>query len=147
MSEFKASLKKRIMVATVIFIGFLVVFVVLLWQQNNSSNRMAEFINGYQVGGVCGLALFAFLGIWRYSKALKDSDYLKKLYIYETDERNRLIYEKSGSLGMNIVMFGLVGVAIIAGFYNEVVTLTLIAVTLAVGSIRLALKLYYRGRY
>ncbi len=147
MNDFKQALKKRVIVAVTFFCGFLAVFLFLLWQKNNTADHVAEFINGYQVGGVCGLAVFALMGIVRYGRALRNNDYLKKLYIYETDERNRLIFEKAGSLGMNIVIFSLISAAIIAGFYNEIVALTLIVATIGVGIIRLTLKLYYGRRY
>ncbi|MDE6596874.1 MAG: hypothetical protein K2K44_12810, partial [Oscillospiraceae bacterium] len=57
--------------------------------EENSSN--------FRNGACAGIATLMALNVVRYSAALKDDEKLKKLYIAETDERTRLIYEKSNS--------------------------------------------------
>ena len=147
MKDFKENLKKRLVLASIVFFGLLVIFFIQIHQQNFGVNHDNEFVVGYQVGGILGLAVLALYNIVRYSYAIRSEAFLKKLHIAETDERNRFIFEKSGSLGMNIVMFSLVGVGIIAGYYSELVSLTLIGATIGVGLIRLTLKVYYKGKY
>jgi hypothetical protein len=79
--------------------------------------------------------------------ALRDQEKLKKLYIRETDERTRLVQQKSGSIGMNIACIGLVLAAAVAGIFNITVFVTLLAAGLFVCVIRGILKIYYFNKY
>jgi len=139
--------KKRLVVQQIcLAIGITLLIAVFIVSLNIESTPSAagHFIEGFQAGiTVTLVGLFVFL-IVRARVAIKDADKLRKLYISETDERTLLIRQKSGSAGMNIVMYGLIIGAFVAGNFNEVVCLTLLGACLFVGLVRGFFKLYYR---
>jgi len=126
-------------------IGLIAVFVFSLLHESAPS-AIGHFIAGFQAGlsiTLAGLFLFIF---YRIFVASRNSSKLRELYISETDERTLLIRQKSGSTGMNIVMYGLIMGAFIAGNFNDAVCLTLLGACLFVGLVRGFLKLYYRAK-
>lgn len=111
------------------------------------SERIQGFVEGFQVGiliALCGALIFLFV---RNIMAMRNSERLKKLYISETDERKLFIMQKSGSIGMNIAMYGLAVGTAVAGNINDIVFFTLLGACLFVTLIRGFFKLYYRNKY
>jgi hypothetical protein len=105
------------------------------------------FIDGFQTGFTLAFFFIVMFFMLRNLTALKDPDKMKKLYISETDERKLFILQKSGSDGMNVIIYGLsVGTAV-AGNFNDTVFFTLLAALFFVISVRGFLKLYYRVKY
>ena len=80
-------------------------------------------------------------------RTLRNHDLLNNLYIAETDERNNFIKQKTGSLAMNIVMFGLAIAAIIIGNSNPPVFFALLGSLLFVITVQVFLTVYYRHKY
>ena len=145
MEQFK---KKLIVQQCYLTIGLIGLIAVFLFSLNHESmpSAVGHFIGGFQTGISIALAgAFLFLS-YRTLAAIKNSDKLRKLYISETDERVLLIRQKSGSAGMNIVMYGLTIGAFIAGNFNDTVFFTLLGACLFVGLVRGFFKLYYRAK-
>lgn len=113
----------------------------------SASEFLHGFTEGFQVGII--IALFGFLTFFFFRNilAMRNPERLKRLYISETDERKLLIMQKSGSSGMNIVMYGLAVGTAVAGNFNDTVFFTLLGACLFVTSVRGFLKLYYRKKY
>ena len=113
----------------------------------------AHFINedsfsaGYGMGFFSGLIALVFVYAVRYGSALKNPEKLKKLYIAETDERSRLIREKtaSGSFTASVLILGLA--TVISTFFSETVTCVLAAVIGVIAVIKLCFKFYYDRKY
>jgi len=80
-------------------------------------------------------------------KALRDPDRLNKLRIDETDERNIFIQQKTGSIGINIVIFGLAMGTIVTGSNNPQAFFAFLISLLFVIAVRVFLTVYYRNRY
>lgn len=109
--------------------------------------NMSDFMQGFQAGLIGGLGgIFVFL-IILYVLALNNKTRLKKMYINETDERNLLIYNKSGSVGMNVVMVGLAAASAVAGYFDTAVFTALLCATFFTALVRAALKIYYSFKY
>jgi hypothetical protein len=89
----------------------------------------------------------SILLIIRNIEALRNPDQLQKLYISEIDERNIFIKQKTGPLGMNIIMFMLAITAIIVGNFSGPVFCILLYILLFVTLLRGILILYYRNKY
>jgi len=143
MEQFKKKLIVQQRYLSFGLLGLIAVFVFSLHHESAPS-AIGHFIGGFQTGISITLAgAFLFL-LYRTLAAIKDSDKLRKLYIFETDERILLIRQKSGSAGMNIVMYGLIIGAFIAGNFNDIVCLTLLGACIFVGLVRGFFKLYYR---
>jgi hypothetical protein len=87
---------------------------------------------------------FFIIGMLRdYDKALKNEDYLQKLYIKETDERNILIRTKTGGSAVAIILAGLAIGTIISAFFNETVFYTLMSIFVFIALVKIVLKIYY----
>ena len=80
-------------------------------------------------------------------RALRDPDRLNKLHIAETDERNIFIQQKTGSIGINIVIFGLAIGTIVTGSYNPQAFFAFLISLLFVIAVRVFLTVYYRNMY
>jgi len=145
MEQFK---RKLIVQQRYLATGFIVLIIVFLFRLNHqrTPSDIGHFIDGFQTGvsiALAGVFLFFF---YRTLAAIRNVDKLRKLYISETDERILLIRQKSGSAGMNMVMYGLTIGAFIAGNFNDTVCLTLLGACLFVGLVRGFFKLYYRAK-
>ena len=121
------------------------------WLTRHATAPLNEHDMGFVHGFSCGYALVVIFGTvfyWRkVQKALKDEEVLKKLYIAETDERKIFIQNKVGGSGMPLAVFLLSFAAVIACYFNMVVTYTLIAAALGLAMMMLFFKLYYRNKY
>jgi len=113
----------------------------------SESEFMQDFISGFQAGIAVALLLVLFFFVIRFARAITNSERLRQLYIIETDERNALIRQKTGSIGMNIANFGLILGTVVAGNINDTAFLTMLAASLFVGLVHAFLKIYYRRKY
>jgi len=102
------------------------------------------YINEFTSGLLTGLLALVVIYIIRCQFAIRDDEKLKKLYIKETDERALFIYQKSGSIGMNISVAGLLLGTLVCAYINIIVAATLLGACLFISLIRGFLKLYYR---
>jgi len=126
-------------------LGLIAVFVFTLMHES-AATPTGHFIAGFRSGISFALLLLFLLSIYRTAAAMKNPDKLRKLYVFETDERVLLIRQKAGSAGMNIVMYGFIIAAFIAGNFSEPVFFTLLGACLFVGLVRGFFKLYYRTK-
>lgn len=144
MENFRKQAKRtlKIYIAVLITaIALWVVFTVLRiagGEENSSS---------FGTGACGGIITLMALNIARYSAALKDDEKLKKLYIAETDERARLIYEKTNSASFRTAIIVLGLSAMVASFYSETVFYTLVAVIFVIAFIQAGFSFYYRRKY
>ncbi|WP_298841344.1 hypothetical protein [Clostridium sp.] len=69
------------------------------------------------------------------------------LYIEEHDERTKLIYDKTGVSGFRLSLVAITTTTIIAGFFNQIVFLTLLAVLFSMILVSIFLKLYYKNKF
>ena len=106
--------------------------------ENNSSN--------FGTGFCAGVIAFMAINILRYSTALKNDEKLKKLYIAETDERGKLICEKSDVSAFKVILCIVVLSAMVASFYSDMVFYTLIAVMLTIIFVKEGFRFYYRRK-
>ena len=94
-------------------------------------------------GATFGIIIFMVVVLIRNIRALKDEKLLKKLYVKEHDERAIQIWTAARAQTMRTaVILGLV-VGIIAGYFNMVVCITLIAFTFLQSITGLFFALYY----
>ena len=150
MEEFKKQLQRRqqILVCALLFTAS----ALTLSRKAFNTQAAEQFISpamvyGFQAGLMTALLACGIFLLIRNGMFLKNPEQLKKLYIEETDERTLLIRQKSGSVGMNFVMFGLAIAAAVAANFNAMVFFTLLGACVFVSIVRFALKVYYRQRY
>ena len=144
MEEFKRVIQKR----NLILKGLALVCIIL-----NIMFYVIPFEKTYEVGISFQLGLFegllflGLLGIYKYSKALKDEQMLKKLYIQEHDERKMMIKQKVGQSSLITIVLLLVMITCVSAYMDMVVTKTLICVIYGILFITLILKIYYSKKY
>ncbi|MBX4258239.1 hypothetical protein KTC96_17930 [Clostridium estertheticum] len=80
-------------------------------------------------------------------KFLYTEDGLKNLYIEEHDEITKLIDDKTGVSGFNFSLIAITTATIIAGFFNQIIFLTLLAVLFFMLLVSAFLKLYYKNKF
>ncbi len=123
--------------AILLWVGFSVVEAV------NGENNSSNFGSGFCAGAI----VFMAVNILRYSAALKDDEKLKRLYISATDEREKLICEKSDSSSFKAILCIIVLSAMVASFYSDTVFYTLIGVMMTVIFVKAGFRFYYRRKY
>ncbi|MCL2140155.1 MAG: hypothetical protein FWH42_00520 [Dehalococcoidia bacterium] len=85
--------------------------------------------------------------ITRCVMAIRYPNRLKKLQVYETDERNVFIKQKTGSIGINIIMYGLAIMTIIIGSNSVSTFWGLFLALIFVMLVHISLVLYYRHKF
>lgn len=100
-----------------------VIFVVveLVGSRFASGGNATDYVWGLCVGG----GLTASVVLFQQSKALKDDEKLRKMYIEEHDERKRAIRAKAGQPMVLFLSLGLVMIAAVVFFFNETAAVTL----------------------
>jgi len=148
MEEFKKKIQRRQFLLLIGLLGACcLVMLTRNYEKAPASEHLQSFTEGFQVGAIIALfgsLIFSFI---RNVLAMKNPEKLKKLYISETDERKLMIMQKSGSDGMNIVMYGLAVGTAVAGNFNDTVFFTLLGASLFVTLVRCFMKLYYFKKY
>ncbi|MBQ6569813.1 MAG: hypothetical protein IJL87_06115 [Clostridia bacterium] len=81
----------------------------------------------FLMGMICGIDLVAVFIIAKYLTALKNEEKLKAMYIEENDERNKTIRLRSGYPIVPAFVFVMLLAAVVAGYFNLTVMITLIA--------------------
>ena len=149
MESFRKKLINRqsLLVAGLLFATAALIFTGRFEKETPASERLRGFIDGFQVGiAVCLLVVLIIFAV-RHFLAIRDSDRMKKLYIAETDERRLFIKQKTGDIGMNVVLYGLIIGTAVSGNINDTVFLTLLGASLFVTAVRGFLKIYYNKKY
>ena len=92
--EFRKKLQRKVIVGRILTF---IILVGLAWSHFHSLDDQQE---GVMVGILLGLSLLTI----RYNLALRREENFEKLYIQVTDERNRMIDEKTRTLLFNILL-------------------------------------------
>ena len=131
--EFRKKLQRKVIIGRILI---LVLWLGLGWSYVHSLDDLQE---GVMVGLLLGLSLM----VLRYNLALKREEAFNRLYIQVTDERNRMIDEKTRTLLFDILLLLVAGLSLLSMIFpivlnlNQFLTLTII----------LVLGLYYLLRF
>ena len=149
MKEYREGVKRRIPWFWAGCVGVLILGAgLLLFARTRQEEAfMQGFVPGMQTGFLAVMVVSCLLQATRSQRALKDEALLKRMYIAETDERNRLIRDKVGNTGFNTVMGLLMLATVVAGYFEKTIFLTLLATLLCTTLIKVGMKIYYGKRY
>ena len=131
--EFRKKLQRKVIVGRILIF---IILVGLAWSHFHSLDDQQE---GVMVGILLGISLM----VLRYNLALKREEAFNRLYIQVTDERNRMIDEKTRTLLFDILLLLAAGLSLLSMIFpiilnlNQFLTLTII----------LVLALYYLLRF
>lgn len=145
MEKFRVQIKNRLKGLWLFLIALVVaVLVSNLYLANFSDeSKMLSFITGFILGlSVVGFVL-SIRFIFSYTSALKNDVKLKKLFIYETDERTCEIEHKANSSAFSFIIYTFMLATIVSGYVNAIVCFTLLAVLFFLCIVKVAFKLYY----
>lgn len=137
MDKFRETIRRRMFLCT-LYCGLNVILgpVVRAFAGDRPFNN---FITGMSMG----FAVICVFLISYYGSSLKNDELLRKLYIKETDERRRLIKDKTGSTAIPFIFAGLLLAMLIAGYFSMTVFFTLLGAVLFIAVVLLTFKLYY----
>lgn len=108
---------------------------------NNSD--IGDFVHGIQTGMFGGIFIALVLGIIKNKKVLKDELSLKQSYIIANDERSKFVFSKMSLTAVYVENFFLMLAIVIAGFFSEVICLTLLVVLVISIVFKFSLYHYY----
>ncbi len=150
MEKFRLKQMRNIRISGIIMPLILLLFIALNFFVKDVE-RPSEFASGFHDGVRLGLFL-VFEAYWLFSltrsiRVLRNKEYLRKLYIKETDERLQYVKMKSGANFIKVFALILMTAILISSFFNSTVFLTLIGVAYATAILKLILILYYRKKY
>lgn len=109
----------------------------------HASDEFTDFFSGFQTGVAVAVFLSAAIMVMKYRKLLKDEEAVREYYIKEHDERNAAIWAKSGGTVLYTCGVLIIGAAIVAGYFNQIVFITLLLCGLFLLIVKKALIIYY----
>ena len=152
MIEYRKVLKSRLIllvICTLVSVAVVIIGTLLAGQTETESSTFSDgFTRGFPVGLFTGAVAVAIFIIVRYIRALRNEDFLIKLYIAENDERKKMI--RQSAMGKSFFLtagFLIVGVTVASFFGITEITLTLMAVLMVHVLCGAGLKLYYILKY
>jgi|GEM_PF-5110628 hypothetical protein len=131
MENYRKPLKRSTLLNAVFCLITAVVIGLLTWYyrfQDHQFGHLHEFFGGFQTGIGSGLLLLLIISLINNFRALSNEAKLKEMYILENDEREKLMWLKTGLACLRIFIFSIALAAFASGFFNEVVFITLSAV-------------------
>ncbi|MFA5524757.1 MAG: hypothetical protein WDA24_10410 [Tissierellales bacterium] len=141
MEQFKMKVKRRITLLSVGTLGIVVFCVYGFFAMASRTMEDGTFAE-FQLGLLFGIGVRAIIEIVKLSMVMKDNKKLKMLYNKENDERLKLIRSKSGMPMLMITSTLMLIAAVISGYFNTVVFLTLIIAATVQLLIGVIVKLY-----
>lgn len=125
MNNYKKTIKKRILLLSLPIILAVALGVYdVFWA---SDQIKATSIYGFQVGIIISVGLLATILVIRYRVLLKDENKLLLQFNRENDERIKAIKAKAGIPMLPFTSVLIIIAGVIAGYFNNLVFITLIA--------------------
>lgn len=108
------------------------------------ADSLSGFANGFQMGASDAIFLLAVIQIMKYRKILKSEEAIRNEYIKEHDERNAAIWAKSGGTVLYQCAVLIIGAAVVAGYFDKTVFVTLLVCGVFLLLVKKTLLIYYR---
>lgn len=109
----------------------------------DGGDNFTDFFRGFQMGAAVTFTLFAVYNAVRFVKILNDEGKLREWYIKEHDERTMAIWAKSGGTVIYTCAILMIGAAIVAGYFNMTVFITLLLCGAFLLFVKGGLNIYY----
>lgn len=130
LTAYKKTVERRLQIIRCLVALFLIALVAMRLYVHIPEDDPRNFITGMITGMGCGGSIIATFILVQQTKALKDENKLRQMYIAENDERCRLILQKAGQPIITYLSLCLIAAGMIAGFFNIAVTIALTAAAL-----------------
>lgn len=138
--------KKRIPISIALAVIFLALFVIQIFFTNryyDSTIVSKGIFSGFQSGFSFTLFVFSVMSLFTNLLIIKSDKKLKEQYCKDNDERQALIIQKSSQLSKLILLVILPIGAIISGYFNQTVFITLMIVSVLFAVISIFTQTYY----
>lgn len=145
METYKTVVKQRLWMLTFGLFFCTLLLLVQVFDILETSNH--TYVYEFQSGLATGFLLIFAIRIIKTRKCLSNEEQLRRQMIIEQDERMRMIRDKTGGSYAMVTSILILIAGIIAGYFNEVVFVTLLCTGTALLLIRLLLKAYYMHKY
>lgn len=142
MKDFRKKVEMRFKLDTMVCLCGLALFFMLKFLTKSAS----DFAQGISIGVFVGMELVAVYNLARTLTALRNEEKLKETYINETDERNIAIQKETSQKSATISMVGTSIAAIAAGFFDEKICFSLVAVLLFSALVTIIVNAYYKRK-
>ncbi len=109
----------------------------------NGGDAFADFFKGFQLGIAMAFIVCGLYQVMRFRKILQDEEAVRRFYIKEHDERNMAIWNKSGGTVLYTCGVLIIGAAVVAGYFNPIVFITMTACGLFLLLVKQGLCVYY----
>jgi len=110
----------------------------------SGGDDFADFFQGFQLGIAMAFLIWAAVNIIRYRKILQDEEAIRAFYIREHDERTAAIWSRSGGTALYTCGILIIGAALVAGYFDPTVFITLVSCGLFLLLVKKGLCIYYR---
>lgn len=141
MSDYRKTIKKRIKLLTLpIILSVMLSIYDVFWA---SSELKESPVFGFQAGIITSLGLLAAILLIRYRTLLKDENRLLLQFNRENDERIKTIKTKAGIPMLPIMSVLIIIAGVIAGYFDTLVFMTLIATAVFLMTICGVIKMFY----
>lgn len=110
---------------------------------HGGKENAADFMEGFQLGALCAIALWVVYLLVRYEQALRDDAKIKEIYYKENDERTNYIAMMAGKNSMNVTLVILLIAAVIVGYFSFEGFVALVGAAVVESLVMLGFKLYY----
>jgi hypothetical protein len=140
MEVYRSKLKRRILLLSVLVLFSSALGVYDVFFQTDISK---DGIFCFQCGLTTAIAIIAAIQIMRFKGVLSNDEKLKVQFNKENDERLRAIKAKAGMPMLMVTSIMIIVAAIIAGYFNTVIFITLVSVALFQLIFGLLVKLLY----
>ncbi len=151
MNEYRKVLKGRLVlliICTLVSAAVVAIAILLAKQSETDVSTFTDgFVRGFPIGLFSGGFVVVAVIIAQCIRALRNEQYLKKLYILENDERKKMIRQSAMGKSFFFTVGLLVVGVTVASFFDKTVTMTLMAVLSAHVLSGAGLKLYYCLKY
>ncbi len=144
LEQFQDQLKIQLILSLVGALLILFLFFLLFWLNYSIRDHgYRSFFSGFQAG-ICGTFFVASISyVIKILRVRKNEQKLKKMYIEAYDERKREISLRASSLSSFLTIYLLMVGVMVAGFWDQKVFFTLLAVLLVYAVILLISELVY----
>lgn len=140
-------LRRQQLIGSALALTCIGIFAINYFFGDTTGSHGGDFIHGFQLGLFLGLELLLVYYLAKIMAAQKNEKDLLALYIAEHDERKLSIrlhtFATSGLFSMGLLAFA----AIVAGFFDKKVCITLIVTLVVLSAVKLPFKLYYLKKF
>lgn len=142
MENFRKKVEWRFKLDTIVCLCSLALYFILNFLTKNAG----DFAQGLSLGVFVGMELVAVYNLAKTFAALHNEEKLKEMYIKETDERNVAIRKETSQKSSAISMIGTAMAAIVAGFFDEKICLSLVGVLFFSALVTVFTNAYYKRK-